>query len=369
MTRKKTMPISAFIAKTLFVFLVSFFVLPIYGQTESTISLRLEKSTLVEFFKAVEKNSDLRFSYINQDIDNLNDVSVIATNENVEILIKRVLSNKGYTYKRTGNTIAVLKTTKNNTSPSKKITGLVTDEKGEPIIGASIVLKGSNTGTITDINGAFSLEVLDQSSITVSYIGYKQSLIKVSTLNNYKIVLAEDNKALDEVVVVGYGTQKKVNLTGSVATVNADKLTIAPLASTTGTLAGRIPGLITKQESGLPGADGTRLSIRGFGAPLVIVDGIETGFNNIDAKEIESISVLKDAAAAIYGARAGDGVILVTTKRGKSDKPIITFNTSTTLQGVTRLPIMASSGQMAELSREEHTNLGKPESNQRFTKD
>lgn len=120
MTRKKTMPISAFIAKTLFVFLVSFFVLPIYGQTESTISLRLEKSTLVEFFKAVEKNSDLRFSYINQDIDNLNDVSVIATNENVEILIKRVLSNKGYTYKRTGNTIAVLKTTKNNTSPSKK---------------------------------------------------------------------------------------------------------------------------------------------------------------------------------------------------------------------------------------------------------
>jgi TonB-dependent starch-binding outer membrane protein SusC len=151
MTKTKALPLSGMIAKTLFALVIFCFAMPIYGQTENTISLRLEKVTLVEFFRAVEKNSNLRFSYIDENIDNQKDVSVNTSNENVELVIQRVLNSKGYTYKRTGNTIAVLKTSKSEITPSKKITGLVTDEKGDPIIGASVVVKGSDTGTITNM--------------------------------------------------------------------------------------------------------------------------------------------------------------------------------------------------------------------------
>lgn len=254
-------------------------------------------------------------------------------------------------------------------SVKKLITGRIVDNQGEPIIGANIIETGTTNGTVTDIDGKFSLSIENNATIHITYIGYLDQSINTSGKESLNITLLEDTQALEELVVVGYGIQKKVNLTGSVATVDSKELTIAPIASTTNALAGRLPGLITKQQSGLPGADNASLSIRGFGAPLVIVDGIESDFNNIDANEIESISVLKDAAAAIYGARAGDGVILVTTKRGKLDKPTITFNSNTTFQSPTYLPKMASSGQMAELHREAHTNTGQPEANQRFSQE
>lgn len=187
-----------------------------------------------------------------------------------------------------------------------------------------------------------------------------------STIN---VTLEEDAQNLDEVVVVGYGKQKRASVTGAVSSVSNEVLTIAPVANVSQSLAGRLPGLISKQESGLPGDDSASLSIRGFGNPLVIVDGVESSMNNIDGNSIESITVLKDASAAIYGARAGNGVVLVTTKRGKEGKSNITFNSSMSFQKPADLIKLASSGQYAELSREEHTNSGKPEGTQRWTQD
>ncbi|MBE0654267.1 MAG: TonB-dependent receptor, partial [Bacteroidales bacterium] len=250
------------------------------------------------------------------------------------------------------------------------ITGQVLDAQGNPLPGANISIKGENVGAITNLEGEYSIQVSGSDAILVfSFVGYLTQEIQVGNQREINVSFLEDALGLEEVVVVGYGAKKRASITGSVATVSSEKLTVAPVASTTNALAGRLPGLITKQQSGLPGSDNATLSIRGFGAPLVIVDGVESSFNNIDANEIESISVLKDAAAAIYGSRAGDGVILVTTKRGKADKPTITINSNMTFQSPTNMPILASSGQMAELHREAHTNSGQPEENQRFTQE
>ena len=182
-------------------------------------------------------------------------------------------------------------------------------------------------------------------------------------------MLQEDQESLDEVVIVGYGKQKRASVTGAVASVNNETLTIAPVSNVSQSLAGRLPGLISKQESGMPGNDVAALSIRGFGAPLVIVDGVPSNFDNIDSESIESITVLKDASAAVYGARAGNGVILVTTKRGTESKTNITFKSAFSFQKPADLVKLASSGQMAELNRERHTNAGRPEDTQRFTQE
>ncbi len=250
-----------------------------------------------------------------------------------------------------------------------ELTGKISSKEGETLPGVNVIIKGTTTGVVSNVDGNYSFSVKADDVLVFSFIGFKTQEIPINGQSTINVSMETESVGLEEVVAIGYGSQKRASVTGAVATVQSDKLTVAPTASTTNTLAGRLPGLITKQESGLPGADNASLSIRGFGAPLVIVDGIESSFNNIDANEIESISVLKDAAAAIYGARAGDGVILVTTKRGKTDKPSITFNSSMTIQGRTNMPIMASSGQMAELHREQHTNSGQPEGNQRFTQE
>jgi TonB-linked SusC/RagA family outer membrane protein len=191
----------------------------------------------------------------------------------------------------------------------------------------------------------------------------------VGSQTNLAITLIEDTEALEEVVVVGYGTQKKGNLTGSIATLKAEEMTVAPVASTTNALAGRLPGLISLQSSGQPGSDAASLSIRGFGGALIIVDGIETDFNTIDANQIETISILKDGSASIYGSRAGNGVILVATKRGKEQKPTITLNTSYTLQGVTNMPKTVNAGQYAEMAREEWLQSGRPEATAPYTEE
>ena len=194
--------------------------------------------------------------------------------------------------------------------------------------------------------------------LSVNCLGYKDEVIPVGKRTFLEITLMENTEYLDEVVVVGYGTQKRATVTGAVTTVQSDELAAVPVASTTNALTGRIPGLITVQESGQPGADQASLSIRGFGDALVIVDGVESSFNNIDANEIESISVLKDGSAAIYGARAGNGVILVTTKRGKIGRPQISFSTNWSMQTATNTVRRLSSGDYTTYRREAHINSG-----------
>lgn len=239
----------------------------------------------------------------------------------------------------------------------RTVNGTVVDADNEPLIGATILEVGTANGTVTDFDGKFELTLMtEKPSLTFSFTGYKAQTIEVGAQTILNITLTTDAELLDEVVVVGYGSQKKVNLTGSVASLQSDRLTAVPAANVSELLAGQVPGLLTRQTSGIPGNDATTLSIRGFGDPLVLVDGIQMSLNRLDPNEIESISVLKDAAAAIYGARAGNGVILVTTKRGKSGKPSISYNGNTSWQTPTVLPQFVGSPEFAELLREGELN-------------
>ena len=226
-----------------------------------------------------------------------------------------------------------------------KVSGVVTDEAGEPLIGVSVLVKGTTLGNITDLNGRFSLDVPEGSILEISYIGYKTQSIKAQR-EPMNIVLKEDAQKLDEVVVVGFGTQKKVNLTGSVSAVTGDDISKRPVANAAILLQGQIPGLRVNQGLGQPGGEGTSFRIRGQGTfssagsdPLILINGIPGSMTNLDPSVIESVSVLKDAAsAAIYGARAANGVILVTTKQGAlGDKVHISYHGNVGLHTPTKL--------------------------------
>lgn len=241
------------------------------------------------------------------------------------------------------------------------VNGNVFTENNVPLAGVSINVKGSSGGTTTNAEGKFTIQVNKGTTLVLSFVGYEEKQVFVKNEKSVgNIQMVSMTSALGEVVVIGYGIQKKATVTGAISSVKGEQLSVAPLASTTNTLAGRLPGLISLQSSGQPGADAAALSIRGFGNALVIVDGAEVDFNNIDPNTIESISILKDGAASIYGARAGNGVILVTTKRGKNEKPTITFNSSYTLQGITTMPKPVSSGQFTEMASETWLQSGMP---------
>ena len=204
----------------------------------------------------------------------------------------------------------------------KRVTGTVTDSKtGEALPGVNIVVQGTTTGTITDIGGKYSLDIPNTNAVLVfSFISYVNQAITVGSQNTINVSLIEEVKALDEVVVVGYGTQKKVNLTGSVSSITSEKLSVVPTPNVSTLLYGNLPGLVPLQRSGEPGRDDVSLSIRGFSNALVVVDGVVgRDFTRLDPNEIESFTILKDAAsAAVYGVSGGNGVILVTTKKERS---------------------------------------------------
>lgn len=226
-----------------------------------------------------------------------------------------------------------------------KVEGSVFDETDNPLIGVSVFTEGRKTGTVTNADGHFTIMVPNANSyLTFSYVGYMTQKVQLKGKKILKIVMKEDAELLDEVVVVGYGTQKKINVTGAIAQVDNKELKMAPSGNLSSMLAGRLPGLITKQSSGQPGKDGASLYIRGNGAgdgdPLIVIDGVVTDyFPTFSPDEVESITILKDAtAAAVYGVRAAAGVILITTKRGTIQKPTVTVNSSVTLSQNTNFP-------------------------------
>ncbi|PWG81834.1 SusC/RagA family TonB-linked outer membrane protein [Pararcticibacter amylolyticus] len=230
-------------------------------------------------------------------------------------------------------------------SQTRTVTGTVLDTAGIALPGATVKVKGTSRGASTGLDGRFSIRSVETDVLIVSAIGFQSKEIKVGNLSVLRITLKEDNQSLNEVVVVGYGKQKKVSLTGSIASVGTKELTQSPVANLSNALAGRLPGLITLQNSGEPGFDGTQLWIRGMATftgsqnPLILVDGVERSFSGIDPNEVESISILKDASStAVYGVRGANGVVLVTTKRGKEGKPSISFTAQSGIQEPTRLP-------------------------------
>lgn len=252
------------------------------------------------------------------------------------------------------------------TQQQKTIKGTVKDATGESIIGANVIVKGSTVGVITDIDGNFTLDVPANATLQISYIGYLSQEIKVGSQTSFNIQLQEDSKTLDEVVVVGYGVQKKVNLTGSVSSVNfEDQVASRPVTNVSSALAGLSSGVQVMQTSGRPGDDGASILIRGVGtmnnsSPLVIVDGMEGLMDSVNPQDIETISILKDAAScAIYGSRAANGVILITTKRGKRDRVTVSYSGHVSYAQPTNLiDMMSNYADYMELLNESFTNIG-----------
>lgn len=240
------------------------------------------------------------------------------------------------------------------------VTGKVTNSSDNtPLAGVSVVEQGSAKGTTTDKNGMFSLTATSAKPVLVfSSAGYQPFTLNWDGSSEISVQLEASVSTLQDIVVVGYGTQKKATVTGSVAQIGTKELQAAPAANTSQLVVGRMPGLVSKTASGLPGSDNARLQIRGYGTALVLVDGLPTDFNRIDPNDIESVSILKDASAAIYGARAGNGVILVTTKRGKIGAPQITYTGTYTYQMPSAFQRTVNAGDYAELRREASLNYG-----------
>lgn len=344
----------------------------VYSQK---VTLNVTNATMAKVLKSIERQTGYVFFYGDTEVPQ-SLISIQVKDADINLTLDKCFKNLPLSYKILGKNI-VLKKVPDDRKPGGdkiqagtaviKISGKITDGAGNALPGVSVTVKGSQKGTTTNLEGLYSIETEPNAILVFSMISFKTIERSVSGQTLINIIMAEDNKALDEVIVVGYGTQRRQTVTGSIADVKGEELSVAPVASTSTSLAGRLPGLIAQQSSGQPGADAANLQIRGFGSPLIIVDGIEADLNSIDPNMIESVSILKDASASIYGSRAGNGVILVTTKRGKSEKPTFTLNSSATLQGITRMVKPSSAGQFAELQSEAWLQSGKPADQVPFT--
>lgn len=300
-----------------------------YGQ-RVMIDLTAENMTVKEVLEQIESQSDFDFFYNNAHVDLNRQVTVPDEGEELFTILDSVFEGTGVKYVVMDKKI-VLSTeaeTTQSVQQKQKISGRVVDASGEPIIGATIKEKGTSNGTISDFDGNFVLEVSPSSVLEISYIGYQSQTIKSDGSQPLSITLKEDTQTLEEVVVVGYGVQKKANLTGAVSSVKMDEiLGDRPVTSVSDALLGAMPGLQVTGTSGRPGSE-MSFNIRGTnsingGNPLVLVDNVEMDINMLNPEDIESVTVLKDAAAsAIYGARAAFGVILVTTKKGSTDSSV-----------------------------------------------
>nr|WP_320039687.1 TonB-dependent receptor [uncultured Bacteroides sp.] len=251
----------------------------------------------------------------------------------------------------------------------RQVTGIVKDLVGEPIIGASVLEKGTTNGAITDLDGNFKLTVsnVEKAVLQISYVGYQTQQIPVNGKTLLNVILKENTKLLDEVVVVGYGAQKKESVVGAISQVSSKELLASPAANISQAIAGKIPGVITTQTSGAPGQDDTKINIRGRatfagdGSPLILVDGVEREFSQIAPDDIETISVLKDASAtAVYGVRGANGVMLITTKRGRDQKPEVSLTANMQIQSPTRSDTYLDSYQSVTLLEEALKNDGLP---------
>ena len=334
------------------------------------VSIHMNNVKLDKILNEIENQTDYLFIYNNQvDINKITSVKV--KNEAVAQVLDRILSGTGINYELEGTHIIL--TTEaikdlHAQQQAKTVTGTVTDVSGEPIIGANIRIKGTTTGTITDIDGNFSIEAEPQSVIEVSYIGYLTQETVINNQKSIRFLLKEDRKTLDEVVVIGYGVQKKADLTGSVANINTEKLNTQSNANIGQALQGKIAGVDIVSQGGAPGS-GTRIMVRGIGtlnnaSPLYIVDGMYmNSIDHINPNDIASIDVLKDASsAAIYGSRAANGVIIVTTKEGSNTegKPIIDLSVNLGISTASKFLDMLDAKGWAEVTTIARQAIGKP---------
>jgi TonB-dependent starch-binding outer membrane protein SusC len=350
------------------------FALGIAIGTSAQVTVKAKNVPIRQILKTIEKNTEYKFFY-NDNFAALDKVaSLNVNNVSIDNALTALFTSSGISWEQKDKNQIVLVPSKMpdiKVQPSDgqihRITGTITDAStGETLLGVSVVVEGTKTGVISDLNGKFAIEVPSSSSeLVFSYIGYIPKKVAVGKQSIIKIALEQDSKKLDEVVVVGYGTQKKVNLTGSVGNVQMNDMETRPLTDASMALQGTVAGVYALQSSGKPGDDNAVISIRGIGtfgnnSPLVIIDGFPGNLSDVNANDIKTVSVLKDAASSsIYGNRAANGVILITTKRGSAGKMSISYNGYFGVQEATRLPNVLNSVQYATLKNEAAANSGR----------
>ena len=331
------------------------------------VSLTMNNVTVKQAMDALKKQSGYSFVFSSEDVDTKKKVSVDADDQKVEEVVRQILDGQSVMYEIKGKNIVVRSIAQTSSSQQKKtITGTIVDPSGMPVIGANVMVKGTTNGTITDMDGNFSLEVTSGATLVVSYVGYSNQEIKIGNQTKLSIVLKEDSEALDELVVVGFGTQKKVNLTGAVSAVTSEAFENRSVANVSQALQGAMPGLNITQSQGYLDAT-PDINIRGVGtigegssgSPLILIDGMEGDMNRLNPQDIESVSVLKDAAASsIYGSRAPFGVIMITTKKGKSGKMSVNYNNSLRWNKAINMPRSLDAYTFATYYNEAATNAG-----------
>ena len=362
------------------------FFISIFGLTaenvhpqQKDISLNLRNTTITKAISEIEKASDYVFLITDEAKTELNrKASIRVNNESISNILDLLTDGTDLEYSVVERQISLFKNQENiNTEASttiineivqqsRQIRGNITDNEGVPIIGANVIEAGTTNGTVTDFDGNFTLDVANNAEIQISYIGYLSQTISTAGQNNINIVLQEDTQALEELVVVGYGVQKKKLVTGATVQVDGDDLTKLSTTSALGALQSQAPGVNITQSSGMPG-EGFKVNIRGIGtvgdsSPLYVIDGVAGGnINSLNPSDIESIDVLKDAAsAAIYGARAANGVILVTTKRAKAGKTELTYDGWMGIQNVYKMPSLLNAKEYMAMVNESRFNEGTP---------
>lgn len=337
-----------------------------YSQS-TKLSLNLKNSSIKEVLAEIESKSEFYFLYNSELIDVKRHVDIVVENRKIEDILSQLFSPSDVNISIKDRHI-VLTPVSQATQQKKSITGKITGSAAEPIPGVTITVKGSTIGTISDSNGSYSLTDVAEGKILIfSFVGMKTQEIVVGKQANINVTMQEESIGVDEVVVVGYGTIKKANLTGSVDGVSGTKLVERPATNSANLLQGRLSGVDVTQPSSEPGQDSPTIRIRGVGSygasndPLILIDGVAGSLNNLSPSDIENVTVLKDAAsAAIYGARAANGVILVTTKKGKKGAAVITYSGNIAIQSPTRMPdFITNSAEYMEMFNTASINDGK----------
>lgn len=337
------------------------------GEASTSIKLNLKGKSIRDIVSEIEKKTNFVFFYFDDDVELNKRISIDVDAKSIEEALTQVFNNTNYTYKISDRQVFVTKKpSKDVANNIRKITGVILDENNDPVIGATILIEGTSKGTTSDLDGKFTLEAKSGDKLSIKYLGYKTAVLLIGENSTYTVKLEQTQQLLDEVVVVGYGTQKKINLTGAINTISADQIADKPVTSLAASITGIASGVTVTQNSGKPGANQGNIRIRGIGTwenanPLVLVDGIPTSMSNVIPSQVASISVLKDAAsAAIYGSRAANGVILITTKQGVKggSKIRVSYDGNIGFQNATRTPKMASAYEYGILENQYYVNDG-----------
>jgi TonB-dependent SusC/RagA subfamily outer membrane receptor len=349
-----------------------------YSQS-TQLSLIINNKSIKDVFTEIENNSEYVFFYYDNALDVNRRVSINVKNQTVDKILDKLFEATDNTYAIEDRQIFISRKApaavtlpadrmESLQQQTRTIAGTVKDESGEPLIGVNVSVKGTTIGSITDLDGRFSIAQAPQgSTLVVSYVGYVTQEIPTGNTANFAIILREDSQALSEVVVVGYGTQRKETLSGAVTAIRADEITTTKTENLVTNLQGKMPGLLIRQQTGEPGVFDNMVSIRGYGEPLIVIDGITRNRDGVaelaqlNSEDVESISILKDASAAIYGMNAANGVIIVTTKKGEASNARFSYSGLYGMKVPTGMELTVDAYTYRVMANEKHYSAIAPE--------